>query len=316
MARRRCRRSAWTCRARPISSRKSAGTGASTGSRPRSPRCATMPRAVGARRRARPRACAGCSAAPACRRRCTFTFIEAARGGAVRGAPTTLVTIANPLSEKFAVLRPSLLPGLLDALVYSRRREIVDVRLFEVGRGVRARRASDVRVGWVLTGPRGDHWSGGAGDRRLHRREGRRRAARRGVRRARSTSAPADDLPWLVARPARARSSSARHARPDGSAGSRGHAASRPTTPVFAGEIDLAALAARRRGAPHGRSRRCRDYPSIVRDLSMLVDERLPAAEVRGTIRTNAPATLVRCASSIGIRARACRTGRSACRCG
>jgi phenylalanyl-tRNA synthetase beta chain len=34
-------------------------------------------------------------------------------------------------------------------------------------------------------------------------------------------------------------------------------------------------------------------FPSIVRDLSILVDERLPAAEVRGTIRTHAPGTLV-----------------------
>jgi phenylalanyl-tRNA synthetase beta chain len=34
-------------------------------------------------------------------------------------------------------------------------------------------------------------------------------------------------------------------------------------------------------------------HPSIVRDLSIVVDERLPAAKVRGTIRRNAPATLV-----------------------
>jgi phenylalanyl-tRNA synthetase beta chain len=30
-----------------------------------------------------------------------------------------------------------------------------------------------------------------------------------------------------------------------------------------------------------------------VRDLSLIVDERLPAADVRGTIRAHAPATLV-----------------------
>jgi phenylalanyl-tRNA synthetase beta chain len=34
-------------------------------------------------------------------------------------------------------------------------------------------------------------------------------------------------------------------------------------------------------------------YPSIVRDLSMFVSERLPAADVRGTIRSHAPETLV-----------------------
>jgi phenylalanyl-tRNA synthetase beta chain len=34
-------------------------------------------------------------------------------------------------------------------------------------------------------------------------------------------------------------------------------------------------------------------FPSVGRDLSILVSDRLPAAEVRGTIRTAAPSTLV-----------------------
>ena len=34
-------------------------------------------------------------------------------------------------------------------------------------------------------------------------------------------------------------------------------------------------------------------FPSIVRDISMLVDDTLPAATVRGTIRSSAPSTLV-----------------------
>jgi len=34
-------------------------------------------------------------------------------------------------------------------------------------------------------------------------------------------------------------------------------------------------------------------FPSIVRDLSILIDSTLPAAAVRGTIRSSAPATLV-----------------------
>ncbi len=37
-------------------------------------------------------------------------------------------------------------------------------------------------------------------------------------------------------------------------------------------------------------------FPSIVRDLSILVDESLLAADVRGTIQAVAPATLVRVA--------------------
>ena len=37
-------------------------------------------------------------------------------------------------------------------------------------------------------------------------------------------------------------------------------------------------------------------FPAIVRDLSILVADVLPAADVRGTIRSVAPATLVRLA--------------------
>jgi phenylalanyl-tRNA synthetase beta chain len=59
---------------------------------------------------------------------------------------------------------------------------------------------------------------------------------------------------------------------------------------IFAGELDLVTLAgavgADFRAAPLPR------FPSIVRDLSLLVDEALPAAAVRGTIRSEAPATL------------------------
>jgi phenylalanyl-tRNA synthetase beta chain len=67
------------------------------------------------------------------------------------------------LSEKFGVLRPSLLPGLIDSVAYSRRRESADVRLFEVG-AVFAPAAEGQHVGWALVGSRGEHWSGSAGD--------------------------------------------------------------------------------------------------------------------------------------------------------
>jgi phenylalanyl-tRNA synthetase beta chain len=60
---------------------------------------------------------------------------------------------------------------------------------------------------------------------------------------------------------------------------------------VVGGEIDLERLAAiaGSRGltiAPLPR------HPSIVRDLAIIVSDRLPAADVRGTIRAHAPAIL------------------------
>ena len=61
---------------------------------------------------------------------------------------------------------------------------------------------------------------------------------------------------------------------------------------VVAGELALAPLAGEASGGPRAITPLPR-FPSIVRDLSFFVSERLPAADVRGTIRSNAPTTLV-----------------------
>jgi phenylalanyl-tRNA synthetase beta subunit len=55
---------------------------------------------------------------------------------------------------------------------------------------------------------------------------------------------------------------------------------------VYGGEIDLLGTARRGGRARHVDQNRCRAYPSIVRDLSIFVGERLPAADLRGTIRS------------------------------
>ena len=79
----------------------------------------------------------------------TFGFIAEA-AAAPFAADGDVVPIANPLSETFAVLRPSALPGLVDAVAHNRRREQRDVRLFEIGarfsRAGGERRAARVRV--------------------------------------------------------------------------------------------------------------------------------------------------------------------------
>ncbi len=50
------------------------------------------------------------------------------------GFDAGLVALANPLSADLAVMRPSLLPGLMEALVHNRARQQSRVRLFELGR--------------------------------------------------------------------------------------------------------------------------------------------------------------------------------------
>jgi phenylalanyl-tRNA synthetase beta chain len=222
---------------------------------------------------------------------CTFTFIEREAAEPFAADADTLVPIANPLSEKFAVLRPSLLPGLVDALVYSRRRETAEVRIFESG-AVFSSAGETASVGWLLTGPRLSHWSGDASPADFFDARGIADlvSAAFGVR----VSARAATRPWFV--PGR----TAEIALGDDVLGVVGEvvpallaARGLPAgPPVVGGELALAPLVREDAGAPR-RITPLPRFPSIVRDLSFFIGERLPAAEVRGTIRSNAPPTLV-----------------------
>jgi phenylalanyl-tRNA synthetase beta chain len=210
-----------------------------------------------------------------------------------------IVSIANPLSEKFAVLRPSLLPGLLDALVYNRRREADTVRLFEIGSTFSS--AGEVtRVGWVLTGGRSGHWSGDAGttDFDFFDAKGIAELVAEAGRVA-IAARRADDLPWFVggraARlvavddPARPMIGHVGQIRPELVA-ARGLDSGR----VFAGEftIDARIFASGFQAEPHAVQPIPR-MPSVVRDLSVVVSESLPAEDVRATIWADPPAALV-----------------------
>ncbi len=75
------------------------------------------------------------------------------------------VPLANPLSSDMNVLRPSLLPGLLDSLRNNLRHKNLEVALFEVGRvfttGEGGRVQEERRIGIALTGRRHPlFWSG------------------------------------------------------------------------------------------------------------------------------------------------------------
>jgi phenylalanyl-tRNA synthetase beta chain len=227
---------------------------------------------------------AGCSEA------ITFAFIEAkAAEPFLHGDPP--VGLANPLSETFAVMRPSLLPGLVDAVSHNRRREQRDVRLFEIGTAFSPRgERRSAAVAWTgLATP--DHWSG----------------QRRGVdfydlkglvERVCADFALAPELeaataPYLV-------DGRAAEVRVGGQVvGRLGQvdpawldARDLPRADeVYVAELDLDRLSAlsadvtRRVAAPPR-------FPSSVRDVSILVDDTLSAATVRGTMRSAAPPTL------------------------
>ena len=216
----------------------------------------------------------------------TFSFIEAAAADAF-AHPDGLVRVANPLSEKFAVMRPSLLPGLVDAAAHNRRRQHDHIRLFETG--TRFRPAGETRAVagiWCGAGVE-PHWSITSQAADFYDVKGVVETMCRafGVDPA---FEPAD-VPYLV------RGQSARV----GAIGLVGQivpaiAKARgfpPDEPLWGFELDADALGSSGRGDDL-RAASLPRFPSIVRDLSVLVDAALPAASVRGTIRTAAPDTL------------------------
>jgi phenylalanyl-tRNA synthetase beta chain len=94
----------------------------------------------------------------------TFGFIEA-KAARLFGSETQggLIGIANPLSGKFDTLRPSLTAGLVDAVAYNRRHGRRDVALFEIGARFTPSEGETRAVGMAWTGLRSpEHWSGGA----------------------------------------------------------------------------------------------------------------------------------------------------------
>ena len=247
--------------------------------------------------------------ASGCSEAITYGFIEETAAAPFVDGSDDLVRIANPLAETSAVLRPALIPGLVDALIYNRRREHRDIRLFEIGHRFTAARGETPGFAVALTGASSpEHWSDSA------RWRGQappvdvfdvtgivgRVCAAMGVPAA--FEAPATPAPGpLVA----GRTAVVRAAAPDtataltlGYAGqlapeiaaARGLPAGDEAVYVAELDLDLMARAATDRSlmaaAPLPR------YPSIVRDLAVTVDAALPAATVRGTIRSAAPEAL------------------------
>ena len=238
---------------------------------------------------------AGCSEA------ISYSFTDRASTAPYVEDESDLVGIANPLSEKFTVLRPSLLPGLLDSLIRNRRREHRDIRLFEVGKRFRQTAGETSGIAIAVTGSAApEHWSAPGRPVDLFDIKGL-------VERTCEALGVTPQFEQVVSRvlvTGRA-SRVAANAHETGEPVSLGIlgqlaptiATSRgfPSTgdEVYVAELDLAALASvavdrnRLHATPVPR------YPSVIRDLALIVDGTLPAAAVRDTIQTAAPETLV-----------------------
>jgi phenylalanyl-tRNA synthetase beta chain len=222
----------------------------------------------------------------------TFAFIERQAALPFCDPGSEPHAVANPLSESYAVLRPSLLPGLLDSAAHNRRRERRDIQLFESGG--RFTSAGEGRaVGLLWCGSAQPlHWSAPPRNVDFYDVKGvvQELCSAFGV----ATGFSHADRGFLVrGRAAEVRTNEQQLLGVVGQltatvTSARGFP---DTEEVYVAEIDLGLLGTLSTGDDL-RVQPLPRHPSIVRDLSILVDEALPAAAVRGTIRSAAPATL------------------------
>ena len=222
----------------------------------------------------------------------TFGFIGEA-AAAPFAADGDRVAIRNPLSDNFAVLRPSALPGLIDAVAHNRRREQRDVRLFEVGNRFTASGGERRALAWAWTGMTGsDHWGGGGREVDFFDMKGvmERVCTALGVE---ADTAPHHEA-WLVPGHAAAVSAGGRRIGVLGQlapsvANAHGLGAA---DVVYVAEVDLDAVDVL--PAEATRVEPLPKYPSVTRDISIVIDDTLPSAQVRHTVTEAAPPTLVR----------------------
>ena len=210
--------------------------------------------------------------------------------------PERLLALQNPLSLERSVLRPSLLPGLLEVVGLNANRQMPDVRAFEVGNVFAPHRPEDgdhpahedLRLGLVLTGLRAPRaWFTPARDRvDLHDAKGMAEAALQaaGVADARTVPWSDEQVPAFL-EPGRA----ARLVRGTTDLGWFGEVALAARevfdlpAPVFAAELSVTALTAL--PSPTVRYEPLPRFPAVQRDLAIVVSSEVTAGAVEAAIR-------------------------------
>lgn len=234
----------------------------------------------------------------------TFSFV--ARDAAERFAdPAEIVAIANPLAETMAVMRPTLLAGLLDSVAHNRRREQKDVRLFELATIFTSARGEHRALALAALGQAAPaHWSGSGRATDLYDTIGAVETLC-GALDLEATFAPGAS-PYLTresattvhVRPYAAHAGSDVEPRAIGVLGEiTGAVADAHGLParerVFVAELDLDLAVDWTTRDERVRAQALPRFPSSTRDISIVVDATLPAASVRDTIRRAAPPALV-----------------------
>jgi phenylalanyl-tRNA synthetase beta chain len=237
----------------------------------------------------------------------TYSFVDPARLKALGwDDPARLVSVLNPLSAERSVMRPSLVPGLLEVLATNVHRQSPDVRIFETGVTFAPHRESDgdrpaheeLWLGVALTGLRAPRaWHGGRERVDVYDAKGMAELA------LAVADAPGAETQPLAPGEEPAYLEPGRAARLvlDGQEVARfgevAHGAREVfdlPAPVFVAEVLVSALAARpagtRRYVPLPR------FPAVQRDLALVMPEDVTVAQVESAIRGLSVPWLVRVA--------------------
>ncbi len=221
----------------------------------------------------------------------TYAFVDPDRLRAMGWmGPSRLVSLQNPLSRERSVLRPSILPGLLEVLALNANRGTPDVKVFELGNTFAPRREDDLDrplheelwLGVALTGLRDRRgWSASRERVDVYDAKGMAELAL-GAAGApgweTGPCSPGEGPPYLeIGRAAALRVDG----RPAGWFGELGLAVREAfdlAAPVFVAEVSLTALGAVPEPAP--RYRALPRFPAVQRDLALLVPAAVSAGEV------------------------------------
>ena len=95
----------------------------------------------------------------------TYSFIEDSAASLIEPKMKKLVSVNNPISQNMTIMRPSLLPGLLNTVSYNQNQGIDQIKIFEIGSIFQKSSINKIKetelIGGLISGLKAKHsWSG------------------------------------------------------------------------------------------------------------------------------------------------------------
>ena len=95
----------------------------------------------------------------------TYSFIEDSAASLIEPKMKKLVSVNNPISQNMRIMRPSLLPGLLNTVSYNQNQGIDQIKIFEIGSIFQKSSINKIKetelIGGLISGLKAKHsWSG------------------------------------------------------------------------------------------------------------------------------------------------------------